>query len=90
VNISEDDVMTEGEIWKVKGLLHFDEFEVAFSDWDSINPEQKARTFYEEQTFLVNTSLTRERVIRLLPEVVESKDGPESRESEQDDGGPMP
>ena len=87
MSIDKDDVMTEGEVWKVKGLLHFDEFEVSFSDWDSMNPEQKARTFYEEQTFLVNTSLTRERVIRLWPEVVESKDGPETRDSgEASDG----
>lgn len=80
MSINEADVMTEGEIWKVKGLLHYDEFEVSFSSWDSMDPEQKARTFYEQQTFLINTTLTRQRVIRTWDEVVESKDGPETRD----------
>jgi hypothetical protein len=81
MSINQNDIMTEGEIWKVKGLLHYDEFEVSFTSWDSMDPEQKARTFYEEQTFLINTSLTRQRIVRSWDEVIESKDGPETRES---------
>lgn len=79
-SISENDIMTEGEVWKVKGILHYDEFEVSFNSWDSRDPEQKARTFYEQQTFLINTTLTCQRVIRSWDEVVASKDGPETRD----------
>ena len=81
MTIGQNDIMTEGEVWKVKGLIHLDEFEVSFSSWDSMDPEQKARTFYEGQTFLINTSLTRQRVIRSWDEVIDSKEGPETRES---------
>jgi hypothetical protein len=74
------EVMTEGEVWKVKGLLDGDEFEMAFTSWDSMDPERKARTFYEQQTFLINTSLTRQHVVRSWDEVIASKDGPETRD----------
>jgi len=79
MKITDKNIMTEGEVWKVRGLLHYDEFEVSFSSWDSMDPEQKARTFYAEQTFLVNTTLTRQYVVRSWDEVIESKDGPETR-----------
>jgi len=73
--------MTEGEVWRVKGLLDYDPFEVQFTSWDSMDPERKAREFYNGQTFLINTSLTVQRVTRTWERTVESKDGPETRDS---------
>ena len=80
VRLSDASVMTEGEIWKVKGLLGGDPFEVEFSSWDSLDPERKAREFYDGQTFLINTSLTCQHITRTWDAVIESKDGPETRE----------
>lgn len=87
MGIEQNDIMTEGEVWKVKGLLHGDEFEVSFSSWDSLDPEEKASTFYAEQTFLINTSLTRQRVVRSWDEVIESKDGPDTRGTGETEDG---
>ena len=73
--------MTEGYVWRVKGLLSGDPFEVQFTSWDSFDPEEKAREFYAGQTFLTNTSITVQTVTRTWERTVESKDGPETRES---------
>ena len=73
--------MTEGQVWRVKGLLGGDPFEVQFTSWDSYDPEEKAREFYNGQTFLTNTSLTVQTVTRTWERTVESKDGPETRDA---------
>lgn len=80
MTIDQSEIMTEGEIWTVKGLLLGHEFEASYSSWDSYDPEELAREVYGKQGFLINTTLTRQRVIRSWDEVVESKDGPETRE----------
>jgi len=80
----ENDIMTEGEVWRVTGLLCGDPFEVKFTSWDSYDPEAKARAFYDGQTCLINTSLTVQVITRTWEKPVQSKDGPETRES----GGP--
>jgi len=73
--------MTEGYVWRVKGLLSGDPFEVQFTSWDSFDPEEKAREFYNGQTFLINTSITVQTVTRTWERTVESKDGPETRDA---------
>lgn len=82
--MSAQEIMTEGYVWRVKGLFGGDPFEVQFTSWDSFDPEEKARDFYNGQTFLTNTSMTVQCVTRTWERTVASKDGPETRDA----GGP--
>lgn len=80
------EVMTEGEVWRVRGLLCGDPFEISFDAWNSYDPESKARTLYENQTFLTNATVESGYTLRSVPVEVERQKRPVETTSPEEGG----